>query len=82
MAGAHKNIVKVENIIDYLRTTLDMKYPVAQDFERMYVYLHKRLIEANTKKDGEMLREVNDYLRSIRDTWKQVMRINRERGQL
>lgn len=82
VAGAHKNIVKVENIIDYLRTTLDMKYPVAQDFERMYVYLHKRLIEANTKKDAEMLREVNDYLRSIRDTWKQVMRINRERGQL
>ena len=40
------------------------------------------MIEANTKKDGEMLREVNDYLRSIRDTWKQVMRINRERGQL
>ena len=36
---AHTNIVKVENIIDYLRKTLDMKYPVAQDFERMYVYL-------------------------------------------
>lgn len=82
VSGAHKNIVKVENIIDYLRTTLDMKYAVAQDFERMYVYLHKRLIEANTKKDAEMLREVNDHLRSIRDTWKQVMRINRERGQL
>lgn len=82
ISGAHKNIVKVENIIDYLRTTLDMKYAVAQDFERMYVYLHKRLIEANTKKDAEMLKEVNGHLRSIRDTWKQVMRINRERGQL
>jgi len=82
VSKAHKNILKVENIIDYLRTTLDMKYPVAQDFERMYVYLHKRLIEANTKKDAEILKEVNGHLRSIRDTWKQVMRINRERGQL
>ncbi len=82
IAKAHKNIVKVENIIDYLRTTLDMKYPVAQDFERMYVYIHKRLIEANTKKDTAILEEVNGHLRSIRDTWKQVMRINRERGQL
>lgn len=82
VSKAHKNIVKVENIIDYLRTTLDMKYAVAQDFERMYVYLHKRLIEANTKKDAEILKEVNEHLRSIRDTWKQVMHINRERGQL
>ncbi len=82
VAKAHKNIVKVENIINYLRTTLDMKYAVAQDFERMYVYLHRRLIEANTNKDAEILQEINDHLRSIRDTWKEVMRINRERGQL
>ena len=82
VSKAHKNIVKVENIIDYLRTTLDMKYAVAQDFERMYVYLHKRLIEANAKKDAEMLKEVNEHLRAIRDTWKQVMHTNRERGQL
>lgn len=82
VARAHKNIVKVENIIDYLRTTLDMKYAVAQDFERMYVYLHRRMIEANTKKDAEILKEVNDHLHSIRDTWKRVMQINRERGQL
>ena len=39
ISKAHTNIVKVQNIIDYLRATLDMKYPVAKDFERMYVYL-------------------------------------------
>lgn len=81
-AKAHKNIVKVENIIDYLRKTLDMKYPVAQDFERMYVYLEKRLVEANMKKDKEILEEINSHLHAIRDTWKEVMRINREKGQL
>lgn len=77
---AHTNIIKVENIIDYLRQTLDMKYPVAQDFERMYVYLGDRLIEGNLKKDREILEEINTHLRSIRDTWKEVMRINREKG--
>ena len=81
-AKAHTNIVKVENIIDYLRKTLDMKYPVAQDFERMYVYLERRLVEANMKKDKEILEEINSHLHSIRDTWKEVMRINREKGQL
>lgn len=79
---AHKNIVKVENIIDYLRQTLDMKYPVAKDFERIYVYLSQRLIEANMKKDKEILEEVNVHLRSVRDTWKEVMRLNRMKGLL
>lgn len=80
VAKAHKNIVKVENIIDYLRKTLDMNYPIAQDFERMYVYLEKRLVEANMKKDKEILEEINNHLHAIRDTWKEVMRIGREKG--
>lgn len=79
---AHTNIVKVGKIIDYLRSTLDMKYRVAQDFERMYVYISKRLTEANIKKDKDILEEINGHLHSIRDTWKEVMRINRERGAL
>jgi len=79
---AHTNIVKVENIIDYLRKTLDMKYPVAKDFERIYVYLDQRLLLANMKKDKEVLEEVSRHLHSIRDNWKEVMRINREKGKL
>lgn len=77
---AHTNMVKVQRIIDYLRQTLDMKYPVAQDFERIYVYLSERLILANVKKDKAIVEEVNTHLHSVRDTWKEVMRINREKG--
>lgn len=78
---AHTNIIKVQKIVDYLRQTLDMKYKVAEDFERIYVYLSRRLVEANTKKDKEILEEVNTHLRSVRDTWKEVMRVSREKGQ-
>ena len=66
--------------MDYLRQTLDMKYPVAQDFERIYVYLAQRLVEANLKKDKEILEEVNTHLHAVRDNWKEVMRINKEKG--
>ena len=79
---AHTNIVKVEKIIDYLRQTLDMKYPVAQDFENIYSYLSKCLVEANIKKDLEILNEVNTHLHSVLDNWKEVMRVNREKGML
>ena len=77
---AHINIIKTQRIVDYLRQTLDMKYAVAKDFERIYVYLSQRLVEANTKKVMEILEEVNTHLRSVRDTWKEVMHINREKG--
>lgn len=76
---AHNNIRKAQHIIDYLRQTLDMKYAVAQDFENIYSYLARRLTEANVKKDKEILEEVNTHLRSVRDTWKEVMRINQQR---
>ncbi|MCM1213588.1 MAG: flagellar export chaperone FliS [Lachnospiraceae bacterium] len=77
---AHVNIVKTQKIIDYLRQTLDMKYPVAKDFDNIYVYLESRLVQANLKKDKEILEECLGHLRSVRDTWKEVMRINREKG--
>ncbi|MDE7403824.1 MAG: flagellar export chaperone FliS [Lachnospiraceae bacterium] len=77
---AHNNIVKVQKIIDHLRATLDMKYPVAKEFDNIYAYLSQRLIMANVKKDTEILNEILEHLRSVRDTWKEVMRINREKG--
>lgn len=73
---AHENIVRAQKIIDYLRQTLDMKYPVAQDFENIYSYLSQRLIEANVKKDVEILEEILTHLRSVRDNWKEVMKKN------
>ncbi len=77
---AHTNIIKVQNIITYLRETLDMKYPVAQEFENIYVYLLSRLFDANVKKDATILKEISVNLHAVRDTWKEVMRINREKG--
>lgn len=76
MQKAHNNIIKTERIINHFRMTLDMKYPVAEDFERVYTYLERRLLEANVKKDKEILEEVCMHLRSMRDTWKEVMRKN------
>lgn len=73
MEKAHIHIIKVERIIDYLRKTLDMSYPVAQDFENIYTYLYRRLTEANVNKDKEILEEVNTHLHSVRDNWKLVM---------
>ena len=78
---AHINIIKAQKIVEHLQVTLDMKYPVAKDFDRIYNYLLERLVDANIKKDKAVMMEVRDHLNNVRDTWKEVMRINnRERG--
>lgn len=73
---AHTNIIKVERIIEEFQATLNHKYPVAKDFDNVYQYLQERLREANIKKDKEILEEVLKHLRTMRDTWKEIMRKN------
>lgn len=72
---AHNNIVKVRNIIEEFQATLNHKYPVAEDFNEVYKYLLIRLREANIKKNKEILEEVLGHLRTMRDTWKEVMQL-------
>ena len=67
--------MKVENIIQEFQATLNHKYPVAKDFDNVYSYLQERLVQANIKKDAEILQEVLGHLRTMRDTWKEVMRL-------
>lgn len=71
----HDNIMKVEHIIEEFQSTLDHKYPIAKDFDEVYNYLMMRLQEANMKKDKEILEEVLKHLRTMRDTWKEVMKL-------
>lgn len=77
---AHNNIRKVERIIEEFQATLNHKYPVAKDFDEVYKYLQQRLLEANIKKDKEIMEEVLRHLRTLRDTWKDVMRLAKTQG--
>lgn len=71
---AHSNIMKTQRIIDEFRSTLNFKYPVAAEFEKVYEYISRRLVWANVKKDIEIIEECLGHLRGMRDTWKEVMK--------
>ena len=72
---AHTNIMKVQRIIEEFQMTLDFKYEVANDFNNVYNYIMGRLREANMTKDKEILEEVSTHLHTMRDTWKEAMRL-------
>lgn len=71
---ANTNIQKARKIIVELKTTLDHKYPVAEDYDLIYDYIFRKLVEANTKKDVEALTEALNQIRDMRDIWKEIMR--------
>lgn len=74
---AHHNIIKAEKIILELKATLDTKYPVAKHFEQVYDIIYGYLIDANVKKDATNLEYALEFIREMRDTWKQVMELNK-----
>ena len=71
------NIIKVQNIVTELRSTLDFKYPTAKDFDLVYEYIGSLLVQANIKKDPEQLNLALEQIREMRDLWKEVMKQNK-----
>lgn len=71
---AHINIQKVDAIIEEFQATLNHKYPVWKDFDEVYKYIRHRLLEAEVSKDPKDLEEVLGHLRTMRDTWVEVMK--------
>lgn len=72
---AHESIVRAEDIIAEFQATLDMKYDLSEGLALLYEYLYSRLIEANVKKDMDILEEVLGFSKDLRDTWAQAMKL-------
>lgn len=72
------NLQKAQAIITELMVTLDMNVPISKEIQPLYDYMNRRLIEANIKNDPAMIDEVAGLMTEFRDTWKEVIRLNRQ----
>ena len=75
----HENLLKAQNIINELRSTLNMDVAISRNMMAMYEYMYNRLVEANTKNDAAILDEVEELVTEFRDTWKQAIQLNRQK---
>lgn len=73
------NIQKAQNIVRELMVTLNMDYDVSKNMLSIYEYMNSRLTEANIKSDIAALVDVEDLTIQFRDTWKQVIQMNRQK---
>lgn len=73
------NLQKAQKIIQELMVTLNMNVEISKSMMQMYEYMNHRLIEANIKNDVQAIEEVESYALEFRDTWKQVIQLNRQK---
>jgi len=78
MELANESILKSQAIVTELISTLDDKYEIAASLTLLYDYMLRRLIDANVQKSAEILNEVLDFAKDLRDTWEQAMKIARK----
>lgn len=77
----NKNLIKTQNIFTELASSLDTKVgDWAVQLFKVYRFINDRLIQANIKKDIEILREVLPLIEEVRDLWHEVY--EKSKGQL
>lgn len=72
------NVQKAQAIIWELMSTLNMDVEVSKEMYNLYEYMHSQLTQANIKNDVAILDEVEGLTKEFRDTWKEVIQINRK----
>ncbi|MFC4711679.1 flagellar export chaperone FliS [Planococcus dechangensis] len=69
----NKNLLKAQNIIQELRSTLNPGIALSKELEQLYEFQYNRLVEANMKNDATLLDATMEDIKELRNTWKQAM---------
>ncbi|WP_100405448.1 flagellar export chaperone FliS [Bacillus solitudinis] len=72
------NITKAQNIIRELMVTLKADTELGMNMLRMYDFILSRLIDANVQNERKMLEEAEELVIEFRDTWKEIIQIDRQ----
>lgn len=74
----NNNLQRSQAIIAELMSTLNMDIDISKQMLPLYEYMNHRLVEANIQNDVAIIEEVEGLMTEFRDTWKEVIRINRQ----
>ena len=68
------NIIKAQDIITELLLSLNMDEggEISQNLFNLYMYFKRQLLEANMKKDTEIINHIIKLLKELRDAWDQI----------
>lgn len=75
VTGFNAAVLKAQDIISELSSALDLERggDLARNLFQLYLFLNRRLVEANIKKDPQPVREVLSVVEALGDAWKEVL---------
>jgi flagellar protein FliS len=67
-------IGKAQDVINELNAVLDTDAggDIAANLRNLYLFMNRRLSDANTKRDPEMIREVITLMEELNQSWKAI----------
>jgi flagellar protein FliS len=76
---SHENIIKTQNIFYELMATLDVNRggDWAKNLMNIYDFIVRRLMDANIKKDMNIMNEVIPLIEDVRNTWNEAYKISK-----
>ena len=68
------NIIKTQDIITELLLSLNMNEggEISQNLFNLYMFFKKELLQANIKKDADIIKNVTKMLKDLREAWDKI----------
>ncbi len=76
--GTHNYLMRSKDIVNELLSTLRVENTgeIGKNLRELYLYMFRRIVEANLRKDPEVIRELIKVAETLRQGWNQLRQQN------
>lgn len=78
---ANKALIKSQDVINALRSSLDMKIPISKNLDSLYEYFNREIVTANVKKDKEKIDSLIPMIAELREAFSEINSMSKEQIQ-
>lgn len=78
---ANKALIKAQDVVNALRSSLDMKIPISKNLDSLYEYFNREIVEANVKKDKAKVDALIPMLAELREAFAEINSMPKEQMQ-
>ena len=75
---ANNALTKSGDLVNALRSVLDVNLPIGQNLDALYSFFEKQIITANMKKDKEIINSLLPMIGELKDAFTQVASMSKE----
>lgn len=77
-AAANISLKKAQDIVAYLKSSLDGRYDISGNLSQLYDYAKDQLVKANLKKDVQPVNDVLPILKELREAFDEAEKSTRK----